>query len=60
MVASCEVKGDISIFPGAGTRQTDFDDEMRVRVSKYPIEVQNDITESYQMTCWMSITLDTA
>ena len=29
MVASLEVKGDISISPGAGTRQTDFSDEMR-------------------------------
>jgi hypothetical protein len=37
MVASLEVKGDILISPGAGTRQADFGDEIRVLVSKYPM-----------------------
>ena len=57
MVASCEVKGDIIIFPGAGTRQTDFVDEMPVLVSK--MTMVNAIVKNYQIAFWMSIMRDT-
>jgi len=55
MVASCEVKGDNFISPGAGTWQTDFADEMPVLVSIYAMEWLSIIAKSYQIAFWMSI-----
>ena len=58
MIASCEVKGDTSITPGAGTRQTEFGDEMLVL--RFPMEWLKTIIKSYQILFGLSIVSDTA
>jgi hypothetical protein len=53
MVASCEVRGGLTIFPGDGTLQTDGRSEMQVLKSS--MERRNKMVKNYQMFFRMSI-----
>jgi hypothetical protein len=56
MVASSEVKGDTSIFPGAGMRQMDTRDKMLAL--KMSIERMRLIVKNYQNISQLSILRD--
>jgi len=60
MIASCRLKGNISISPGAGTRQTVSPDAVWVLVLRSKMEKVNVIEKNYQIQIWMSNSVDAA